>query len=1245
VKEKKFALVPGGPLRLRVTSEGTFSTTTRLFLDGAPLGEPLDKSELQRGQTYELPDGSLLTVQLVNLVFWPELRLIRNGSPIPGSATDPFEIVKGASGIIYFLGIVNVTIGAIGLAFPENRLAFGIDQLVLGLIYLALGFFTSHGSLIALGLGSSIYALDTFLILKGWLQAAQFPGWALFMRTVLLFGLGRAVKAAIEIRTMRPQAVKPTPSRTTLAPARPAAGPLSATNAAVTIAPAVAREPVRMDAAAAARIGTRLGDWELVECLGIGGMATVYRARDSGGREAALKVIRPELAITPEFSERFRRECDLARRLDHPRIVKILDHGEHEGASYLVMELHPKGTLADLVKKGRMPTRVAARIVSQVAAALDEAHKHEIVHRDVKPANILLDARGEPQLSDFGVARLADAASSLTRTGLHVGSPLYMSPEQWQGGGVDARADVYALGVIAFEMLTASAPFAADSPAAIMRLHLDGAIPSAASLRPELPPAVDDFFETALSKDPAQRFQSAGALATALSHALTAGPAAVARRAPTSRRSRQPVSAPVGAAVLLVAVLAILAIIRVQLPSSPARPAATAAPSASAPPATTPTLPPTPATPPPTPVPDNALLPVKEFPLGAIISRIAISPDRKYAFLMNATHSKIQRMDLERREWDGEVSAPGASDMSLSASGQVLFVCAPASKTTGVVQLFDTAPLRVSKTWTIPLEPRAIAARNDDSAFVSGDGRHESRLALVNEGGVAASVNARLGESQLRLSALGRLYSDTPGTWSVLSQPIETNPRDAFRYAPYSGSPNSGLPALGGPFEISPDGKLLVARKGTVLRLSVSNEDDMRYLGSVSPHSAAAFDAKGNRLIVAPADGRLQFYGYPALDHQKTFVLPKPAYQLAVDESRGLILAALGDGQSRLAGPPTARPVVLIEMPPAPVGDRPRVMPKPLASDALTPDKEFPSKAHVRRVALTRDRRYAFVLNGTDSKVQRMDLQRREWDGEVDVAPGTIDMSLSPSGRVLFSFATSGVSRSSKAPGTVQVIDASRLRVSQTLALTFNPNAIEARDDNTAYVSGMGELSAELVLVDTRQAGVAVTAPAKISPDSRIRLSALGRLYYGGGSYIGVLDEPIETARASSLKNSLDRQSGFGGTFEISPDGTLLVASLGKVLRLSKDIRTDMVSHGMVPSHRALTFDARRKLVMLALDDGKLEIRAYPSLELRKTFVLPKPAYQLAYDESRGLVVAALDDDPAALGFGTLVIFRMPKLP
>jgi hypothetical protein len=263
--------------------------------------------------------------------------------------------------------------------------------------------------------------------------------------------------------------------------------------------------------------GREFGPYRVVSGLGAGGMASVHKAYQATvDRHVALKVLSSLLSDDSQFLVRFRHEAKIVAQLQHPGILQVFDFGEIDGVAYLVMPLVPGGTLAALLKAQRLELPAIVSMVGQICEALDYAHSKGIVHRDIKPSNILIDERGNCLVADFGLARLAEGSSDLTASGALMGTPAYMSPEQAAGQTAGPASDIYALGIILYQMLTGRVPYVADSPAAMVMQQLGGKIPPPRRLNPALTPAIEAVVLKALARAPDDRFSSARRLHAAL---------------------------------------------------------------------------------------------------------------------------------------------------------------------------------------------------------------------------------------------------------------------------------------------------------------------------------------------------------------------------------------------------------------------------------------------------------------------------------------------------------------------------------------------------------------------------------------------------------------------------------------------------------------------------------------------------------------------------------------------------------
>ncbi len=268
---------------------------------------------------------------------------------------------------------------------------------------------------------------------------------------------------------------------------------------------------------------TRFGRYEIIDELGRGGMAVVYRAHDPYvKRDVAIKVLTSQLTADPKFQQRFEFEAQTIAALEHAAIVPIYDFGQHEGQSFIVMRYMSGGSLEERLENGPMTLKEIAPVIDRVATALDVAHAKGIIHRDIKPANIMFNAEGDALLSDFGIAKDAHAAAGLTTDDSFIGTVEYMSPEQIQGApNVDGRADIYALGVVLFRMLTGKLPFKKPTVISTILAHLNEPIPSVQEALPNSRVPWDEVSNKALAKNPDGRYQKAGDMAKDVSALLS----------------------------------------------------------------------------------------------------------------------------------------------------------------------------------------------------------------------------------------------------------------------------------------------------------------------------------------------------------------------------------------------------------------------------------------------------------------------------------------------------------------------------------------------------------------------------------------------------------------------------------------------------------------------------------------------------------------------------------------------------
>jgi protocatechuate 3,4-dioxygenase beta subunit len=268
-------------------------------------------------------------------------------------------------------------------------------------------------------------------------------------------------------------------------------------------------------------IGRELGPYRILEQIGIGGMATVYKAHHAAtDRYVAIKVLLEHISRDANVQGRFKREARIVAHLEHPHILPVYDYGEDETRLYLVMRYVEAGTLKDRMATGSMDLDEINHIINQVGGALTYAHGQGVIHRDIKPGNVLLDNDGNCYLTDFGLARMMEASVQLTVTGVGLGTPAYMSPEQGQGEKVDERSDIYALGVVLYEMVTGQVPYHAETPMAVVLQHITAPLPLPSHVNPDVHPSVERVILKAMAKNPDDRYQTVAEMVTAFDAAV-----------------------------------------------------------------------------------------------------------------------------------------------------------------------------------------------------------------------------------------------------------------------------------------------------------------------------------------------------------------------------------------------------------------------------------------------------------------------------------------------------------------------------------------------------------------------------------------------------------------------------------------------------------------------------------------------------------------------------------------------------
>lgn len=272
--------------------------------------------------------------------------------------------------------------------------------------------------------------------------------------------------------------------------------------------------------------GRQFGPYQITAPLGEGGMAAVYKAyQPAMERYVALKVLPRHFAEDPQFVTRFQREAILLAKLQHPHILPVFDYGQADGFTYIVMPFVPSGTLTDELSGRPQPLPRIRQVISQIGDALSYAHSRGLIHRDIKPSNVLVDESGNCLLTDFGLARMMEDSINLTTSGTIMGTPAYIAPEQGSGEKLDARCDIYSLGIILYEMATGRVPYQAGTPMEIVHKHIQDPLPPPRAINPNLPETIERIIIKALAKRPDNRYQSANDMVRAIQIAIPESPA------------------------------------------------------------------------------------------------------------------------------------------------------------------------------------------------------------------------------------------------------------------------------------------------------------------------------------------------------------------------------------------------------------------------------------------------------------------------------------------------------------------------------------------------------------------------------------------------------------------------------------------------------------------------------------------------------------------------------------------------
>ena len=665
-----------------------------------------------------------------------------------------------------------------------------------------------------------------------------------------------------------------------------------------------------------------LGKYQIVEEIGRGGMGAVYKAHDpSLDRTVAIKVLAPHLVWEKDFVERFLREARAAGRLQHPNIIPIHDVGQEGNNYYFVMAYLPGPSLKQrIAQKGKLTPDEALPILRQLADALDYAHSEGLIHRDVKPANVMFDRRGQAVLTDFGIVKAVEE-SRLTGTGATLGTPHYMAPEQVRGAPVGARSDQYALAIMAFEMLTGQVPFDADTTTAVLFKQINDPPPSIWKICPDLPRATESVMNRTLSKSPDKRYASCNefvkALEQALAQAVTVPRKPVEKPEPPTTilaKVRKPSQGLLligaGIAALVIMALAIVVFSGKPGPATPT-PVAAVQPTSTATPAATSTFQPTPTrTPMPptqTPTPSATLRASTPVPQPAMdiapdnvgrVTQLAewsdvgfymfFSPDSK-RLATGGTAVSIWEVSSGRQVWGftGFTTqlSPG---LAFSPDGALLAASAQYMK------VWDVSSGR--ELYTLPGIAFGAAFSPDGKILASGGTDHTLRLWDVSSGRQLQSMPGHpWGLNGLVFSPDGKLLASANGDTVVLREiPGGRELRTFSRSGQYGNVENIAF---------SPDGKSLALAERVVRLIDVSSGQELRaFRGHTERVRAIAFSPDGKLLASVSEDKTLRVWQVSSGRELRTILHAGPIVSVAFSPDGRLLVSATAEGTVRVWG-------------------------------------------------------------------------------------------------------------------------------------------------------------------------------------------------------------------------------------------------------------------------------------------------------------------------------------------------------